>query len=86
MRESNKDSIEYEVSLDETKMPELIAQRYHATPDTKLLVAVSAGMDSLREEFEPAQVIVLHRTPDIRDKIRKYEDLEQTLGNLNDGF
>lgn len=82
----SKDDAEYEVSLDELRMPELIAQRYHATPDTKLLVAVSAQMQTLRQELRPAQLIKLKSTPEIRASIRKYEGMENVLESLNDGF
>lgn len=83
---ASSDDIEYEVSINETDKPELIASRLHGTTDSKLLVAVSAGLASTRETLSPAQVIRVKQTPVLRKAIRKYQDMETTLEALNDDF
>lgn len=79
-------ALDYEVSLDELNKPELIAHRLDNTAHTKLFVAVCGEMISLRDELSPAQILSLKRTSVIRESIRKYQDIEQALGRLNNDF
>ncbi len=82
-REGSTDWDQYELSLDEIAMPEKVALRYHGTPNTKLTVAVCAGLDDLRDTMQSAKVIALPSNTTIRERIRHYEKLEARLQELN---
>lgn len=73
---------EYEVSLDEVAMPELIALRYHSTPRTKLTIAICSELDDLRDEIKPAKVMKLPSNIEIRDRVRYYQKLELRLKEM----
>ncbi len=76
---------DWETSIDEIKMPELIGHRYHGFNGvTKLSVAVAAGRDSLRTGIPAAHVFPIPELEQIWQSIRDYQGFEERLSVLND--
>ncbi|MCC8380062.1 hypothetical protein [Xenorhabdus sp. PB30.3] len=68
---------EWEVSLDEIRMPELISLRYYGTTSLKKVVAVCAGLDDMRENLGAGSLIKLPTILWVRTRIRYYCQFEQ---------
>ncbi|MDW2094026.1 hypothetical protein R8O05_21070 [Vibrio sp. 1865] len=68
---------EWEVSIDEIRMPELVSLRYYGTESLKKIVAVSAGLDDMREYLEAGSLIRLPTIKWVRTRIRYYCQFEQ---------
>ncbi|WFQ78148.1 hypothetical protein PXH59_00435 (plasmid) [Xenorhabdus sp. SF857] len=67
---------EWEVSLDEIRMPELISLRYYGTISLKKIVAVCAGLDDMRETLNAGSLIKLPTILWVRMRIRYYCQFE----------
>lgn len=76
--ESNIEWDEYEISLDELLMPELIAFRYYGTQQLKQIVTVAAGLDDMRGVLQAGSVIRLPSAKWVRQRIRHYMELEKS--------
>ncbi|HDY7868870.1 TPA: hypothetical protein RQK36_003968 [Vibrio vulnificus] len=68
---------EWEVSIDEIRMPELISLRYYGTDSLKKIVSVCAGLDDMREYLAAGSLIRLPTIKWVRTRIRYYCQLEQ---------
>lgn len=68
---------EWEVSIDEIRMPELVSLRYYGTESLKKIVAVCAGLDDMREYLEAGSMIRLPTIKWVRTRIRYYCQFEQ---------
>lgn len=68
---------EWEVSIDEIRMPELVSLRYYGTESLKKIVAVCAGLDDMREYLEAGRLIRLPTIKWVRTRIRYYCQFEQ---------
>ncbi|EII3125348.1 hypothetical protein [Vibrio parahaemolyticus] len=68
---------EWEVSIDEIRMPELISLRYYGTENLKKIVAVCAGLDDMREYLKAGSLIRLPTIKWVRTRIRYYCQFEQ---------
>lgn len=76
LRQGQSDWDEWEVSLDEVAMPELISLRYYGTAQLKKIVAECAGLDDLRGELRSGSVIKLPPVKWVRTRIRYYCEFE----------
>lgn len=68
---------EWEVSVDEIWMPELVSLRYYGTASLKKIVAICAGLDDMRGTLQAGSLIRLPTTQWIRTRIRYYCQFEQ---------
>ena len=68
---------EWEISLDELRMPELISYRYYGTQALKIIVVVAAGLDDMRGELAPGTTIKLPPIKWVRSRIRHYMEMER---------
>ncbi|MEB5557071.1 hypothetical protein GOP97_14990 [Vibrio cholerae] len=68
---------EWEVSIDEVAMPELISLRYYGTEKLKKIVAICAELDDLREFIEAGSLIRLPTVKWIRTRILHYCQFER---------
>lgn len=68
---------EWEISLDEILMPELISFRYYGTQALKTIVVVAAGLDDMRGELAPGTTVKLPPIKWVRSRIRHYMDMER---------
>ncbi|MCD9517054.1 hypothetical protein [Photobacterium carnosum] len=68
---------EWEVSVDEIQMPELIALRYYGTTEMKGIVAICAGLDDMRGDLLSGSLIRLPNIKWVRTRIRYYCQFEQ---------
>ncbi|EKO3621967.1 hypothetical protein M3896_002692 [Vibrio metschnikovii] len=68
---------EWEVSIDEIRMPELISLRYYGTDSLKKIVSVCAGLDDMREYLAAGSLIRLPTIKWVRTRIRYYRQFEQ---------
>ncbi|MBT2909699.1 hypothetical protein PL84_03765 [Vibrio anguillarum] len=68
---------EWEVSLDEIRMPELISLRYYGTDSLKKIVSVCAGLDDMRDSIDAGSLIRLPTIKWVRTRIRYYCQFEQ---------
>lgn len=68
---------EWEVSIDEIRMPELISLRYYGTDSLKKIVSVCAGLDDMREYLTAGSLIRLPTIKWVRTRIRYYCQFEQ---------
>lgn len=68
---------EWEVSIDEIRMPELVSLRYYGTESLKKIVAVCAGLDDMRKYLEAGSLIRLPTIKWVRTRIRYYCQFEQ---------
>ncbi|CCO46620.1 Gp26 [Vibrio nigripulchritudo SOn1] len=68
---------EWEVSVDEIRMPELISLRYYGTASLKKIVAVCAGLDDMRKCLEAGSHLRLPTIKWVRTRIRFYCELER---------
>lgn len=76
LKQGQADWEEWEVSIDEIAMPELISFRYYGTPQLKKVVAVCAGLDDLRDELKSGSIIRLPPVKWVRTRIRYYCEFE----------
>lgn len=77
LRQGMPDWDEWEVSIDEIKMPELIALRYYGSTEMKRIVAVCAGLDDMRESLQSGSLIKLPTVKWVRTRIRYYCQFEK---------
>ena len=77
--DSNVEWDEYEVSLDELLMPELISLRYYGTQQLKSVVTVCARLDDPRKSLQAGSVIRLPPAKWVRQRIRYYMEVEGSL-------
>ena len=77
LRQGASDWDEWEVSVDEIKMPELIALRYYGTTEMKAIVAICAGLDDMRDDLQSGSLIRLPSIKWVRTRIRYYCQFEQ---------
>ena len=62
----------YEIKLDESLRPELIAHRFYGTDLLKWVVLIAAGLDDMRESLEAGIRIKLPPAVWIRERIKYY--------------
>ena len=67
--------VEYEVSMSETLLPEIIAVRSWNDETLGWVVMIAAGIDDPRREIEAGITIKLPNITWLRDKIRYYQKL-----------
>lgn len=76
LKQGKSDWEEWEVSIDEIKMPDLISLRYYGTDQLKKIVAVCAGLDDMRDELKSGSIIRLPPVKWVRTRIRYYCEFE----------